>query len=326
MNRFSYQILAMILGLGLIVGCSSDKQTDTDPPGTDSGAVVDSDTDSNTTDNATTDLSEEGADTEPVVDEAEEKGPTTEVEWHAAFAAKNPKYTGKGQFFMQGGLLMGASLAECQVADISPLAGSRLIELDLSLNPLSDISPLKGMPLQRLFLEKTQVSDLSPVKGAPLMDIYVSDSPVDDVAALSGMPLTQVHLIRTKVRDISALKGAPLESAWFNDSPVESFAALEGAPVVSLTLKGTKISDLSPVKNMPRLERLHIGRTAVTDLSPLEGSRLTRLVFTPARVTKGIDIAKGLSLGEIGTEFGEGPKDLLPPVQFWPKYDNGAFK
>ena len=69
------------------------------------------------------------------------------------------------------------------------------------------------------------------------------------------------------------------------------------------------------------LQRLHIAETPVTDLSPLKGMKLTRLVFTPANITAGIEVAKSLPLQEIGTRFDDGGKDLVPPASFWPAYD-----
>ena len=49
--------------------------------------------------------------------------------------------------------------------------------------------------------------------------------------------------------------------------------------------------------------------------------QLTRLVFTPANITAGIEVAKTLPLQEIGTRFDDGAKDLQPPASFWPAYD-----
>ena len=65
------------------------------------------------------------------------------------------------------------------------------------------------------------------------------------------------------------------------------------------------------------MRRLHIGETPVEDLSPLKGMALTRLVFTPANIKRGLDVARELPLQEIGTRFDEETKDLAPPAVFW---------
>jgi hypothetical protein len=64
---------------------------------------------------------------------------------------------------------------------------------------------------------------------------------------------------------------------------------------------------------------LHIGETPVEDLTPLKGMHLTRLVFTPANIKKGLDVAKSLPLSEIGTKFEDAEKDLTSPEVFWAK-------
>ncbi|MFT4588220.1 MAG: hypothetical protein ACI8QF_002321, partial [Limisphaerales bacterium] len=76
----------------------------------------------------------------------------TELELHEALHAKNPKYTGQGQFRIEGGLVLVAVLANCGIEDLSPLAGMPLVQLDLQGNPIRDISALKGAILMKLFL------------------------------------------------------------------------------------------------------------------------------------------------------------------------------
>ena len=55
---------------------------------------------------------------------------------------------------------------------------------------------------------------------------------------------------------------------------------------------------------------------------------LTRLIFTPSRIKKGIDYAREMpSIREIGTAFGT-PGDegkMHPPHIFWQMYDEGKF-
>jgi hypothetical protein len=86
--------------------------------------------------------------------------------------------------------------------------------------------------------------------------------------------------------------------------------------MVSLTLHRTKVKDLSPLSGTA-LQRLHIAETPVSDLTPLKGMSLTRLVFTPANIKTGLDIAKALPVNEIGTRFDDEGKDLTPPDAFW---------
>ena len=68
--------------------------------------------------------------------------------------------------------------------------------------------------------------------------------------------------------------------------------------------------------------------TSVTDLTPLQWMRLTRLIFTPKRIEKGLEFArKSETLGEIDIEF-PAPQGRKPmsPAEFWARFDAGAFK
>ncbi|MCH5375765.1 MAG: hypothetical protein JJ992_17475, partial [Planctomycetes bacterium] len=68
------------------------------------------------------------------------------------------------------------------------------------------------------------------------------------------------------------------------------------------------------------LQRLHIAGTKVTDLSPVARMQLTRLIFTPSRIEKGIDAVRNCeSIGEIGTTF----DNRMAPADFWKLYDKG---
>jgi hypothetical protein len=71
------------------------------------------------------------------------------------------------------------------------------------------------------------------------------------------------------------------------------------------------------------LRELVMERSAVTDLSPLEGLKLDTLIFEPKLIVKGLEIIRRMT-----TLKGLGPDELhpLPPAEFWQKYDAGEFK
>ena len=91
--------------------------------------------------------------------------------------------------------------------------------------------------------------------------------------------------------------------------------------MVSLTLHRTLVEDLSFVRKLPVIQRLHIGETLISDLSPLEGMNLTRLVFSPEQIKKGMKIARGLyGIAEIGTSFDDRGRNLTTPEEFWAQF------
>ena len=251
----------------------------------------------------------------------------TEVALHKALREANVGYSGNGEFRIEGGRVSAIRLAQCGITNIGPLRGMPLMMLDLQACPISDISALEGMPMIELYLDGTAVEDLSPLAGmSSLKKLYIDNSNVKDLSPLKGLPIQELNAVGTRVSDISALKGMPLQMLWLTDLPVKDIAALAGSPLVSVTLHRTKVEDLRPLAQT-RIQRIHIGETPVKDLTPLAGLPLTRLVFDPGKIQQGIDGIRGIAtMTQIGTKFEQDLDTLLPPPQFWPKYDAGEFK
>ncbi len=249
------------------------------------------------------------------------------TELQAILRKANPTYQGQGKFHEENGEIVAADLPNCNLSDLSPLKGLKLFGMDISGNPVREIRHLKGMPLRKLFLENTLVEDLSPLKGAPIIELRLNGTPLESLKGLEGMPVENLYMLGTKVTDITALAGSKLRQLWLNETPISDLSPLAGAPIVSLTLHRTKVSDLSFIRNLPVIQRLHIAETPVTDLTPLKGVPLTRLVFTPGKIEKGLQVARQLfGIREIGTRFDDQTRDLMPPDQFWSRFDNGEFR
>ena len=193
--------------------------------------------------------------------------------------------------------------------------------LDLSGNPVREIRHLKGMPLRTLFLENTKVESLRDLKDARLVELRLNNSPVSSLQGLEGQPLENLYAVGTRITEVSALNASNLNQLWLSESPVSDVSGLKGLPLVSLTLYRTFVSDLSFVRKLPVLQRLHIGDTLIEDLTPLDGLNLTRLVFSPDRIKKGLNIVRNLhGLREIGTAFDDQRRDLTSPELFWQNF------
>ena len=238
----------------------------------------------------------------------------SEVKLHEAIRAKNPGYSGNGQFQIDNaGQVQAIALDNCGVTDLSPFQGMSLMALYLQGCAVADITALAGMPLVELYLEKSEVKDLGPIAGMnDLKKLYLSGTDVTDLSPLKKLGIVEMNLVDTAVTDLSALEGMPLQMLWLTDTPVENIAPLANSPLISLTLHRTSVRDLSPLAGTS-LQRLHIGETPVTDLSPLKGMGLTRLVFNPDMITTGFEvIAQMPSLTEVGTKFEDGSNDMQP--------------
>ena len=92
-------------------------------------------------------------------------------------------------------------------------------------------------------------------------------------------------------------------------------------PLQSLSCQNNPLADITPLRGMG-LDRLNIEETNVSDLTPLAGMPLRSLIFTPARIKRGIDIIRRMdSLVEIGVH----PDRMYRPNKFWEMYDRGEF-
>lgn len=247
---------------------------------------------------------------------------------HRDLATKNPGYQrDKAIFEPQEGRLPAAELRGAGITDLSPLQVGEFELIGLAENPIADLAPLKGMALSVLDLEGTQVADLSPLAGMPLRSLWLNRAPVADLTPLKNAPLlSELSLLGTKVTDLTPLSGLPLESLWLNETPVTDVTPITSCPLVTLTLHKTPVTDISGLAKVQTLQRLHLGESGVTDLRPLAGLRLTRLIVTPSRIQEGWDVVRGMtSLRELDVELRESdPK--WTPEEFWKRFDAGELR
>jgi Leucine-rich repeat (LRR) protein len=100
---------------------------------------------------------------------------------------------------------------------------------------------------------------------------------------------------------------------------------LTGMPLKTLSCFTTGVSDLTPLAGMP-LQSLTCFDTPVSDLTPLAGMKLTNLRFTPKNITRGLDVVRGMTtLTTLGIDGSYNADTLLPPAEFWKKFDAGEF-
>ena len=235
----------------------------------------------------------------------------------------NPDYRGQGKFHEDKGVIVAAELPNCGLRDLSPLKGLQLQGLDLSGNPVRELRHLKGMPLRNLFLENTRVENLRDLSDAKLVELRLNNSPVQSLKGLEGQPLENLYAVGTRITEVSSLRSSNLRQLWLSESPVSDVSGLSGLPLISLTLHRTLVEDVLFVRQLPVLQRLHIGETLIEDLTPLAGVNLTRLVFTPSRIKRGMNVVRSLyGLREIGTVFDDSGRDITSPEAFWSKYSS----
>ena len=238
------------------------------------------------------------------------------------------------------------SLYKSRVRDLKPLKGMPLKSLNCFDTPVRDLTPLKGMPLESLSVARCRgVNDLGPLKGMRLQHMNCENTGVSDFGPLKGMPLKSLSCRSTHVRGLLPLKGMQLTGLNLEYcGSLVSLKGLEGMPLTKLKLKncGALRGDLSVLKGMKltsldiggcssltslkgiegmALRGLDVSATKVTDLTPLTGMKLETFVFQPRKITKGIEIIRGMkSIRQIATGM-YSPR--VKSEEFWKKYDAG---
>ncbi len=231
----------------------------------------------------------------------------------------------QAKFLVEGNDIVEASFFQSGIRDIAALKGLPLRGLDLGMTRVSDISVIQGMPLETLDLENTQVSDLTVLKGMKLSMLKLQNTKVTDFSVLQGMPLEQLNLLNVPFSNehLPLLADAPLEILWLAGTQVTDLTGLPTRKLKSLDVENTKVSALDVLSTATSLERLNIAKTEVTDLTPLKGLRLQRIVLTPERIVSGMDVLrqmKSLALIQTTIEEEQSAED------FWKRYDVGAYK
>lgn len=227
----------------------------------------------------------------------------------ARMRERNGRFDSKVTYTVENGEVTGLDCISNRVADLSPLrelTGLRRFHCGGEAggrSDLADLSPLKGLPLKQLEFRNSQVADLSPLLGMPLESLTFNATQVRDLSPLREAKLKYLHGVGTLIADLSPLKGMPLENLSIeNCAEVSDLTPLAGAPLQALNCSRTQVADLSPLKGMP-LTFLDCSRTRVTDLTPIAGLRLLdRVIFRDTSITD-ISPLKALPLRDINFDF-----------------------
>ena len=148
-----------------------------------------------------------------------------------------------------------------KISDLTPLAGMKLISLDLRDTPVSDLSPLASMPLQKLVIAGTKVKDIEAVDSMPLTFLDASGTEIQDLEPLKGSRLRLLILNQTQVTNLSPLKDLPLYSLHIEQTPVVDLRPLENMKLRELFFQPERITHgMSGIRNSKTLEFLGGGR------------------------------------------------------------------
>jgi serine/threonine protein kinase len=243
---------------------------------------------------------------------------------------------------LKGTKLKSLGLSECAlVQDFSPLHDLPLLNLDLSYTAVTDLDqlpatirnlnlllcksvrdfrPLKRMALASVNLSQTQFNDLNALPPETLIDLEVSHcGAIKDFSPLRNLALARLNVLNcVNFRTLEYVQKMPCVELNISSTPVNDLGPMRGMKIKSLSIINcAQIKDLSPLRDLP-LEYLNMQNVPAEDLSPLAALPLRDLVFTPTKLTKGIDALRShKSLQRINTTW----PPTLSPAEFWKQFD-----
>ncbi len=178
---------------------------------------------------------------------------------------RNPGFDGKMEHKIEDGVVTELAFVPEQVTDISPVrALTTLRKLDIhgpggDRATLANIAPLKGLKLVQLNIGENKVSDLTPLREMPLEWLAVWTFRGTDLTPLKGMPLRWLNVGGGgQELDLTPLAGAPLNFLCINHTLVSNLTPLKGLPLTSVEFSNTKVTDFSPVRRIKTLETINM--------------------------------------------------------------------
>ena len=176
---------------------------------------------------------------------------------------------------------LALDLSETKIADLSPLTGAPLGELNLSsCKDLVDLAPLRGLALVELNIAETDVKDLSPLREMQTLEkLTLTSSKVTDLSALGALRLTTLNFTKCAIRDLTPIRKMPLEEMNLRDTRVSDISPLIGMPIKSIDLSMAPVLDFSPLAQLP-LEKCYMQHNRIGDLWVLRGRPLKELVLS----------------------------------------------
>jgi serine/threonine protein kinase len=123
--------------------------------------------------------------------------------------------------------LVELNIGSSQVRDLAPLAAVRGLRLlSMERTAVADLSPLAGLPLQNLNCDGSLVSDLAPLRGTPLVELRCAETRVSDLGPLAQIPVQVLGVSKSPVSDLAPLASTPLRGLGIAGCPVSDLRPL----------------------------------------------------------------------------------------------------
>lgn len=185
-------------------------------------------------------------------------------------------------FMRRAGSVRALDLGRCRFADVSGLAGSKLVKLSSSLSTgVTGLEILGALgELEELHLTAPGLADLSWITGLrKLRKLSLYHSKVKDLRPLADLQALESVCIHGKVRDLTPLARLPrLQELSLPGNPVRDLSPIAKLDLHTLDISKTRVVDLAPIAGCVNLRWLDADETAISSLVPLRAlTEITRL-------------------------------------------------
>ena len=206
----------------------------------------------------------------------------------------------KERLTVSGEGLLSLDLGDTKIADLSPLAGMPLGELNLTnCTSATDLAPLRGMPLVRLVLDNALVTSVEPLRGMKSLDtLQLHGTPVTDLSPLEGLQIHHLNLDSCRVSSLAPLRGMPLEELDISATAITDLSPLTGMPLKKFDAQCTSVQDFTPLGGLP-LEVCWLDNTDVGDLGFLKGAPLKQLFLWGCRKIRNLAVLSEIPTLEV---------------------------
>ena len=228
-----------------------------------------------------------------------------------------------------------------KIKDLSPLEGMPLTTLLIANTPVSDLTPLAGMKLANIWFSPEKIA-----RGIDVLRRMETLKTIGNPFDPNAFP-AQEFWTKYDAGDFaspSAMLARPAFQQWMKDvaalsadKQVEAVAKklqelnpgfdgkvlgthgppkIESGVVTDFGFSTSQVSDISPVRALRGLKILHCGGGEgrdgkLTDLSPLEGMKLTKVACHLNPALRDLSPLKSMPLNELACQ-GTGVSDLSP--------------
>jgi serine/threonine protein kinase/transcription elongation factor Elf1 len=134
------------------------------------------------------------------------------------------------------------NLANCSVADLSPIENHLLTNLDVTGLPINDLEYLRKMPLTVLRMGNTRVWSLEPLQGKSLEWLSIWQTGIKSLKDIKGQPIIHLDIENTLITDLSDLIGSRIERINLDSSCIDetTIGVINQLHLKTLSIRGFK--------------------------------------------------------------------------------------